>query len=97
MSETFDLIHLLILLAAGVLVVPAFYRFGLGSVLGYIFAGIIVGPWGLGVIHQVEKIQHIAEFGVVFLLFVIGIVLLALSVIVNVVSDIIVRGVRKEK
>jgi len=73
MPETIDLTHLLILLAAAVLAVPIFHRLGLGSVLGYLFAGAIIGPWGLGVIHQVKEIQHIAEFGVVFLLFVIGI------------------------
>ncbi len=73
MTETIDLTHILILLAAGVLAVPVFHWLGLGSVLGFLFAGAIIGPWGLGVIHQVQEIQHIAEFGVVFLLFVIGI------------------------
>ncbi len=73
MPETIDLTHILILLAAAVLAVPVFHRLGLGSVLGFLVAGAIVGPWGFGVIHQVQEIQHIAEFGVVFLLFVIGI------------------------
>ncbi len=73
MSETFYLTNILFLLMAAVLTVPIFQRLGLGSVLGYLAAGAIIGPWGFGVINQVEEIQHIAEFGVVFLLFIIGI------------------------
>jgi monovalent cation:proton antiporter-2 (CPA2) family protein len=42
-------------------------------VLGYLAAGVIVGPWGLGFIDRIEEIRHIAEFGVIFLLFIIGI------------------------
>ncbi len=71
--ETIHLTHILILLSAAVLAVPLFHRLKLGSVLGYIFAGALIGPWGFAVIHQVQEIQHIAEFGVVFLLFIIGI------------------------
>ena len=73
MTETNYLNDILILLAATVIAVPVFQRLGLGSVLGYLFAGVIVGPWGLGFINQTEEIQHIAEFGVIFLLFIIGI------------------------
>jgi len=73
MTEVHYLEDILILLAAAVIAVPLFQRLGLGSVLGYLAAGAFVGPWGLGFIDQVEEIQHIAEFGVVFLLFVIGI------------------------
>ena len=65
--------EILILLAAAVLVVPLFNRLRLGSVLGYLAAGVLVGPWGLGAISDFTHIRHIAEFGVVFLLFVIGI------------------------
>lgn len=67
------LIELLILLGAAVVLVPLFQRFGLGSVLGFLAAGVLVGPWGLGLITDVESIQHLAEFGIVFLLFLIGI------------------------
>jgi len=67
------LLELLILLAAAVVLVPLFQRFGLGSVLGFLAAGVLVGPWGLGLITDVESIQHLAEFGIVFLLFLIGI------------------------
>jgi len=59
-------------LAATVLAVPLFKRLGLGSVLGYLFAGIAIGPWGLGLISNIERIYHFSEFGVVLLLFVIG-------------------------
>ena len=67
------LLELLIILAGMVLLVPLFQRLGLGSVLGFLAAGILVGPWGLGLIADVDAIQHLAEFGIVFLLFLIGI------------------------
>jgi monovalent cation:proton antiporter-2 (CPA2) family protein len=73
MSETNYIVDILILLAAAVIAVPFFQRLGLGSVLGYLVAGVIIGPWGLAYIDQVKEIQHIAEFGVIFLLFIIGI------------------------
>jgi monovalent cation:proton antiporter-2 (CPA2) family protein len=73
MTETHYVIDILVLLAAAVVAVPVFQRLGLGSVLGYLVAGAIVGPWGLGFINQIEEIRTIAEFGVIFLLFSIGI------------------------
>jgi monovalent cation:proton antiporter-2 (CPA2) family protein len=73
MTETHYLADILILLAAAIITVPVFQRLGLGSVLGYLTAGAIVGPWGAGFIDEIEEIRHIAEFGVVFLLFLIGI------------------------
>lgn len=71
--ESHYVIDILILLSAAVAIVPLFQRFGLGSVLGYLVAGVIVGPWCFGFIHQIEDIRTIAEFGVIFLLFSIGI------------------------
>lgn len=62
----------LIFLAAGLIFVPVFNRMGFGSVLGYLLAGVIVGPQGLGLFKDVEKTMHFAEFGVIFLLFLIG-------------------------
>jgi monovalent cation:proton antiporter-2 (CPA2) family protein len=59
-------------LAAAVLFVPLFKRLGLGAVLGYLAAGLVIGPGGLGLIGDVDSILHISEFGVVLLLFVIG-------------------------
>ncbi|MGE5640015.1 MAG: monovalent cation:proton antiporter-2 (CPA2) family protein [Clostridia bacterium] len=62
----------LIYLAAGVIAVPLFHRLGLGSVLGYLVAGITIGPWGLRLIGDPETVLQIAEFGVVLLLFLVG-------------------------
>jgi monovalent cation:proton antiporter-2 (CPA2) family protein len=73
MTETQYLADILILLAAAIITVPVFQRLGLGAVLGYLAAGAIVGPWGFGFISEIQEIRHIAEFGVVFLLFLIGI------------------------
>ena len=61
-----------ILLIAAVLAVPLFKRLGLGTVLGYLFAGLLIGPFGLRLITDVESILHFSEFGVVLLLFLIG-------------------------
>ena len=67
------LLQAALLLGAAVIAVPIAKRFGLGAVLGYLLAGVIVGPWGLGLISDVDDIFHFAELGVVFLLFLIGI------------------------
>jgi len=67
------LIDILALLLATVVVVPAFHAMRLGAILGYLTAGAILGPWVLGIITEVEEIRHLAEFGVIFLLFVLGI------------------------
>ena len=61
-----------IFLGAAVVAVPLFKRFGLGSVLGYLAAGAAIGPWGLGLVGDVDSLLHFSEFGVVLLLFVIG-------------------------
>ncbi|WED22074.1 glutathione-regulated potassium-efflux system protein KefB [Vibrio sp. JC009] len=61
-----------IFLSSAVIAVPLAQRMGLGSVLGYLLAGIAIGPWGFGLISDVEEILHFAEFGVVLLLFLIG-------------------------
>ena len=71
--ETHYLADILVLLAAAIIAIPVFQRLGLGSVQGYLAAASVVGPWGLGFIDQIEKVRHIAEFGVIFLLFIIGI------------------------
>ena len=60
------------LLAAGVIAVPIFRKIGLGSVLGYLAAGLAIGPFGLGLFREPETILHVAEFGVVIFLFIIG-------------------------
>jgi monovalent cation:proton antiporter-2 (CPA2) family protein len=67
------LIDILAILLATVVIIPFFHRIRLGAILGYLTAGVILGPWGFGVITEIEDIRHLAEFGVVFLLFVLGI------------------------
>lgn len=62
----------LIYIGAAVLVVPLARRLGLGSVLGYLGAGVIIGPAALGLISNIDDVLHFAELGVVFLLFIIG-------------------------
>jgi len=62
----------LIFLAAAVVCVPIASRFGLGSVLGYLIAGALIGPWGLRFVGDVEATHNLAELGVVLMLFVIG-------------------------
>ncbi|MDP2450525.1 MAG: monovalent cation:proton antiporter-2 (CPA2) family protein [Polaromonas sp.] len=67
-----ELVKVVVLLAAGVLAVPLFKRLGLGSVLGYLAAGLAIGPFGLGLFRKAGTILHLAELGVVMFLFVIG-------------------------
>ena len=62
----------LIYLAAGVIAVPIFTRLGAGSVLGYLVAGIAIGPWGLRLITDPQTVLHFAELGIVLLLFLVG-------------------------
>lgn len=59
-------------LFAAVVAVPLASRLGIGAVLGYLLAGIAIGPWGLGFISDVDEILHFSELGVVFLMFIIG-------------------------
>ena len=67
-----ELVKVVALLGAAVVMVPLFRRLGLGSVLGYLTAGLLVGPFGLGWFSDPQAILHIAELGVVMFLFVIG-------------------------
>ncbi len=60
------------LLAAAVILVPLFKRLGVGSVLGYLVAGVLIGPSVIGVVHEPETVLHTAELGVTLLMFVIG-------------------------
>ncbi len=72
MAQHGFLISALIYLAAAVIAVPVAKRLGLGSVIGYLLAGVVIGPWGLKLINDVADILHFSEFGVVLLLFLIG-------------------------
>lgn len=67
-----DLEHIVIVFLAAVLVVSLFKKLNFSPVLGYLAAGIIIGPYGLAIIQDLTIAQFIAEFGVVFLLFYIG-------------------------
>ena len=60
------------LLGAAVVAVPVFKRAGLGPVLGYLAAGLAIGPYGIGLFQDAQAILHVAELGVVLFLFVIG-------------------------
>jgi monovalent cation:proton antiporter-2 (CPA2) family protein len=66
------LLQLFIFLAAAAIAVPLARKLGLGSVLGYLIAGIIIGPFGLSLIGDVEEVMHFTEFGVVMMLFLVG-------------------------
>ena len=72
MSDHGLLFDTMVYLAATVLFVPLAARFKLGSVLGYLIAGCVIGPYCLRLVRDVESILHFAEFGVVLMLFMIG-------------------------
>src|SRR5689334_13581615 len=62
----------LVYLAAAVFAVPLARALGLGSIIGYLAAGIAIGPWGLGIVTNAPDLLHFAEFGVVLMLFLVG-------------------------
>jgi glutathione-regulated potassium-efflux system protein KefB len=72
MSPDPSLVQALVFLLAAVIAVPLFSRLGLGAVLGYLIAGVVIGPDALGFVADSKGTLHVAELGVVFLLFVIG-------------------------
>lgn len=71
-TESDFLVQAATYLGAAAIAVPVFNRFKLGSILGYLAAGVAVGPSGLNLLHQPDGVFHIAELGVVLFLFVIG-------------------------
>jgi glutathione-regulated potassium-efflux system ancillary protein KefC len=71
MSEEL-LLQALVYLAAAVVFVPLAMRLRIGSVLGYLIAGCVIGPWGLGLVADAQQILGFAEIGVVLMLFLIG-------------------------
>ncbi|AZM38119.1 monovalent cation:proton antiporter-2 (CPA2) family protein [Acinetobacter sp. WCHA39] len=71
-AHSISLIAPVVLLTAAVIAVPIFKRIGLGSVLGYLIAGLIIGPFGFAFFQDSASILHIAELGIVMYLFVIG-------------------------
>ncbi|MEZ5893861.1 MAG: monovalent cation:proton antiporter-2 (CPA2) family protein [Parvularculaceae bacterium] len=71
-AESEFLVQAATYLGAAAIAVPVFNRLKLGSILGYLAAGVAVGPFGLDLLHQREGVFHVAELGVVLFLFVIG-------------------------
>jgi glutathione-regulated potassium-efflux system protein KefB len=71
-AHGFDLVPVVALLGSAVVAVPLFKRLGLGPVLGYLAAGLAIGPYGIGLFRDPQAILHVAELGVVLFLFVIG-------------------------
>ena len=67
-----ELVSIVALLGAGIVAVTLFKRLGLGSVLGYLAAGLAIGPFGLGLFTHPKSILHVAELGVVMFLFIVG-------------------------
>ncbi|EKB55920.1 monovalent cation:proton antiporter-2 (CPA2) family protein [Bergeyella zoohelcum] len=67
-----SLLNVVVLIGTAVLAVPLFKKLGLGSVLGYLAAGLVLGPFGLKLFQDTQSIMHLAELGVVMFLFVIG-------------------------
>lgn len=74
MEHTLDpiLLSAFVFLAAAVVIVPLARKTGLGSVLGYLFAGILIGPFGLSLVTETQDVMHFAEYGVIMMLFLIG-------------------------
>ncbi|WP_374680643.1 glutathione-regulated potassium-efflux system protein KefC [Accumulibacter sp.] len=66
------LVNSFIYLSAAVIAVPLSKALGLGAIIGYLAAGMAIGPWGLALVANVEDILHFAEFGVVLMLFLVG-------------------------
>ncbi|SEJ96353.1 monovalent cation:proton antiporter-2 (CPA2) family protein [Achromobacter sp. NFACC18-2] len=72
LSEGNQVLNVVVLLGAAVIAVPVFKRLGLGTVLGYLAAGLVIGPFGIGFFSDPKSILHVAELGVVMFLFIIG-------------------------
>ncbi len=66
------LLAIFVILAATVALVPLFKAWGLGTILGYLVTGVLIGPYGIGLITDSDTIRHISEFGIVMMLFLIG-------------------------
>lgn len=71
-ASNIQLVQIVAVLGAGVVAAPIFKRLGFGSILGYLAAGLVLGPYGVKVISAPEAVLHFAELGVVMFLFVIG-------------------------
>ena len=72
MHDSSFLIQALIYFGAAIVAVPLFKKIGLGSVLGYLVAGLVIGPWGLKLIDDTQTVTQVSELGIVLLLFLVG-------------------------
>lgn len=72
MGSSDFLVQAAIYLSSAIFLVPLFKRLGLGSVLGYLLAGVLIGPYALKLIPDPEQVLQFSEFGVVLMLFLIG-------------------------
>lgn len=72
MEHSNQFLNIIQFLVAAVIFVPIFKKLGLGSILGYLIAGLVIGPHGIKLISNVEEIMHLSEFGVVLFMFIIG-------------------------
>ncbi|ANH66629.1 monovalent cation:proton antiporter-2 (CPA2) family protein [Mitsuaria sp. 7] len=71
-AHGFSLLQPLVFLGAACVAVPLFRKLKLGAVIGYLAAGVVIGPFGLGLISEAKSVLTLAELGVVLLLFIIG-------------------------
>ena len=65
-------VYLLVFLSAGLASVVLFTQLGLGPILGYLVAGVVIGPFAFGIVHDAEILREVSELGLVFFLFLIG-------------------------
>ncbi|OYZ20117.1 MAG: glutathione-regulated potassium-efflux system protein KefC [Bdellovibrio sp. 28-41-41] len=72
MNHSNDFLHLIVFLVSAVICVPLCKKIGLGPILGYLIAGVIIGPHGIKLISNVQETMHLSEFGVVLFMFIIG-------------------------
>jgi glutathione-regulated potassium-efflux system ancillary protein KefC len=72
MNHSNDFLHLIVFLVSAVICVPLSKKIGLGPILGYLIAGVIIGPHGIKLISNVQETMHLSEFGVVLFMFIIG-------------------------
>lgn len=72
MAEHGFMLQALVYFVAAVLLVPLFAKLKLGAVLGYLAAGVLIGPWGLRLVHDPHAVENVSELGVVLLLFLVG-------------------------
>ena len=64
--------EIMILLASALTIAPIFKHMKLSPVLGYLVAGAVIGPYAMGYVQDIVRIQHVSELGIIFLMFMVG-------------------------